>query len=520
MWIFAGTITWILYLLVCIAGYTLFYLTENVQVASFSQLLYTLQVSMGGAENTIWQIVGGFFEKMWLQVLLATLLYIGFMTVALRRRKMVRKNMPVSSLLKNGVTVLGCSCIFSSLVLCGVLGAKIHSGYDLLGIGEYLDERSTVSNLYEEQYVPISESGLKAPQKKKNLIWIMIESMESTYADRSHGGTMDENLIPNLTGIALENQDFSADGSDQINGGKVTNGSSWTVAGMVSQTSGTPLALGNGAFTHDFEKDNSFMPNLESIGDLLEDQGYDQQLMVGSEASYGGRRNYFSQHGDYYIYDLQTAKYEKKIPQNYREWWGFEDRKLFSYAKESILERAASGKPFNFMMLTADTHFKNGYLCEDCEDHFDEQMENVIHCSDHRVKEFIDWILEQDFADDTVIVLSGDHLNMDGLIPELVDEGYTRSVYFSVINGPEIKVDQDREYTTLDICPTVLEALGFDIPNGRIGLGTSLYSGFPTLTEELGFDEFNAQIAYQSNYYNNHLLAGDDTEPAESSDAD
>lgn len=100
MWIFAGTITWILYLLVCIAGYTLFYLTENVQVASFSQLLYTLQVSMGGAENTIWQIVGGFFEKMWLQVLLATLLYIGFMTVALRRRKMVRKNMPVSSLLK------------------------------------------------------------------------------------------------------------------------------------------------------------------------------------------------------------------------------------------------------------------------------------------------------------------------------------------------------------------------------------------------------------------------------------
>ncbi len=515
MWIFAGTMAWILYLLVCVAGYTIYYLTENVQVASFSQLLYTLQVSMGGAENTVWQIVGGFFERMWPQILISTLLYAGFLMLVFRRRKLTKSTGQAPMILSRAISVIGCLSVAANLALCGALGAKMHQGYDLLGIGQYLDERATKSTLYEKYYVRPSETQIRFPEKKKNLIWIFMESMESTYADRKDGGTMDENLIPELTEIARENEDFSADGSETINGGKVTNAASWTIAGMVSQTAGTPLALGNGEFTRDFDKENSFMPNIESLGDLLEEQGYRQELMVGSEAAYAGRANYFSQHGGYSIYDLQTARDEGKIPQDYKEWWGFEDRKLFEYAREEIQELSESGQPFNFTMLTADTHFKNGYLCEDCEDHFDEQMENVIHCSDHRVAEFVDWILAQDFAEDTVIVLSGDHLNMDGLIPELVDDGYARRTYFSVINGPEFSSDQDREYTTLDIFPTVVEAMGAKVSGGRLGLGTSLYSDVPTLSEELGFDRFNSQIAYQSDYYNNILLAGDDTDPAE-----
>ncbi|WP_304959556.1 sulfatase-like hydrolase/transferase [Ileibacterium valens] len=511
MWIFTATLAWILYLLVCIAGYSIFYLTENVQVASFSQLLYTLQVSMGGAENTVWQIVGGFFERMWLQVLLSTLLYAGFLYLALRRKKRITKKQDVPLILERAISVIGCLCIALNLMLCGALGAKLHEGYNLLGIGQYLDERKTISQLYENYYQKPSEALIQYPEQKKNLIWIYMESMESTYASREDGGTMDDNLIPNLTRIARENQDFSADDSDKINGGRVTNGSSWTIAGMVSQSSGTPLALGNGEFTKNFDEENNFMPNLDTLGDLLMVQGYQQQLMVGSEAAYAGRANFYSQHGNYEIFDLQTARDEGRIPQNYKEWWGFEDKKLFEYAKEAILEMAASDQPFNFTMLTADTHFKNGYLCEDCKELYDEQMENVIHCSDHRVGEFIDWIQAQDFAEDTVIVLSGDHLNMDGLIPELVDERFERKVYFTVINGPDVECAKTREFTTLDIFPTVAEALGIAIEGHRLGLGTSLYGDVPTLSEELGFNKLNSQIAYQSNYYNETLLAGDDT---------
>ncbi|MCR5673054.1 MAG: hypothetical protein K6F87_05000, partial [Lachnospiraceae bacterium] len=46
--------------------------------------------------------------------------------------------------------------------------------------------------------------------KKKNLIYIYMESMETTYASREVGGEQPENnYIPNLTRIADENISFS-----------------------------------------------------------------------------------------------------------------------------------------------------------------------------------------------------------------------------------------------------------------------------------------------------------------------
>ena len=58
------------------------------------------------------------------------------------------------------------------------------------------------------------------PAKKRNLIYIFLESMETTYADKKNGGAFDNNVIPELTELAEENEDFS--GTDQrINGGSM-----------------------------------------------------------------------------------------------------------------------------------------------------------------------------------------------------------------------------------------------------------------------------------------------------------
>ncbi|MFQ9749776.1 MAG: hypothetical protein ACLRYY_13470 [Anaerobutyricum soehngenii] len=46
-------------------------------------------------------------------------------------------------------------------------------------------------------------------QAKNNLFYIFMESMESSYADKAEGGTMDVNYIPNLTKLAKENVQFS-----------------------------------------------------------------------------------------------------------------------------------------------------------------------------------------------------------------------------------------------------------------------------------------------------------------------
>ena len=71
------------------------------------------------------------------------------------------------------------------------------------------------------------------------------------------------------------------------------------------------------------------------------------------------------------------------LPEDYYVWWGFEDEKLIEYAKEDLTELASSDQPFNYTMLTVDTHFEDGYVCDLCQDlHDGNQYGNVISCSD------------------------------------------------------------------------------------------------------------------------------------------
>lgn len=201
------------------------------------------------------------------------------------------------------------------------------------------------------------------------------------------------------------------------------------------------------------------------------------------------------------------------LPKNYHEWWGFEDSKLVDFAKDKITELASEDEPFNFTMLTADTHFKDGYLCPDCPDTYDEQYENVIACSDKRIAEFVSWIQQQDFAKDTVIVLSGDHLSMDSLINQSVGLDFPRRTYFAILNGKEYTLNKTREFTTLDIFPTTLEAMGVEIEGHRLGLGTSLYADQPTLCEQMGFETLNEEISHRNVRFEEEILKDDGLEP-------
>ena len=46
---------------------------------------------------------------------------------------------------------------------------------------------------------------------------------------------------------------------------------------------------------------------------------------------------------------------------------------FFEYAKTEIENLAVKDEPFNFTMLTVDTHFTDGYKCELCEKKYDTQ---------------------------------------------------------------------------------------------------------------------------------------------------
>ena len=95
-------------------------------------------------------------------------------------------------------------------------------------------------------------------------------------------------------------------------------------------------------------------------------------------------------------------------------FWGMEDQKLFACAKEKLQELSSGEQPFNLTLLTVDTHFEDGYVCDLCQNEFgDNQYANVMACSSRQVNHFIKWIQEQPFYENTTIVLSGDHWTMD-----------------------------------------------------------------------------------------------------------
>ena len=85
-------------------------------------------------------------------------------------------------------------------------------------------------------------------------------------------------------------------------------------------------------------------------------------------------------------------------------------------------------------------------------------------------------------------------------------DGYDRRTYVNVINSDKKYTGDARVYTTMDMFPTTLSALGCTIEGDRLGLGTDLFSDTQTLAEKLGKDTFNYQLGLTSKYYNQNIM--------------
>ena len=180
----------------------------------------------------------------------------------------------------------------------------IYGAWNELDAGGYVEAQGTYSTFIDDNYVEPSQVALQFPEKKRNLIYIFLESMETTYVDEGNGGGFKKNVIPELTRIAQENEDFSGE-SDKLNGGYSMPGTTWTMGAMFGQTSGLPLSIS--IERNSMDTQDSFFSGIITLGDILKNAGYSQTLMIGSDATFGGRKLYFTEHGDYDILDYNYA---------------------------------------------------------------------------------------------------------------------------------------------------------------------------------------------------------------------
>lgn len=400
-----------------------------------------------------------------------------------------------------------------------------------LGIVDYAKSIFINSEFIKEHYVAydpgdqpattddLNKARLKFPERKRNLIHILVESGESSLMDEGNGGLFEENHIPELTEIAENNVFFSQD--DKFSGAITIPGSTWTIAGMVSEYGGLPLKIV--VESNSMDQYDRFLPGAYFLGDVLQDAGYRNYFMCGSVIDFGGRRKFLEQHGDYEIFDYSWAHQTGRIPEDYFVWWGYEDQKLFEFAKEMLSHIGTSDQPFNFSLLTVDTHHIGGYKCDKCQNHFADQYANVYACASRQIQDFVDWCMEQDFYENTSIVITGDHDSMDPNFfspsnPTVPNENTRdediagfRKVYNVFINsaGQPLKM-KNRKFTTLDFYPTILASLGVDAEGDRLGLGTNLFSDRKTLAEEYGYAYLSREINLRSSFYDRVLLYGEE----------
>ena len=79
---------------------------------------------------------------------------------------------------------------------------------------DYILNQNRNSKLYETEYVDPSGASISFPEEKRNLIYIMLESMETSYLSKEQGGALEDNLIPELYNLASDNICFSDSARD------------------------------------------------------------------------------------------------------------------------------------------------------------------------------------------------------------------------------------------------------------------------------------------------------------------
>ena len=483
----------ILMIIISVLGFILYnlgnWVLDTWGLLSIDEIIFHLKVPLDGTNSDV--VLDGINACVPLAVLVLFLSI--FLIIGLRN--------------KHGKCMIALFLV--AVIACGSAGRAAYEVYDELDVKEYLVSQKEESHFIEQNYVDPRTTKITFPDKKRNLIYIYLESMESTFASKGDGGGLDFNCIPELTTLAEENTNFS--NSDKLGGGYPAYGGTWTMAGIFSQTSGIPIKKSEQTddVNATLAEQSSFSSQARNLEDILADEGYNQCFMIGSDATFGGRRAYFESHGKgkTEICDYNTAKENGQIPEDYYVWWGYEDQKLFANAQEKLTELSSKDDPFNFTMLTVDTHFEDGYVCEQCQNEFgDNQYANVMACSSRQVDAFVKWIQQQPFYENTTIVISGDHLTMDSDFCNDVSEDYERSVYNVFINLPEgldtsFEKTHNREFATLDMFPTTLAAMGVTIEGDRLALGVNLFSDEQTLTEQYGRKGLDKELMKKSKFY-------------------
>lgn len=365
------------------------------------------------------------------------------------------------------------------------------------------EKNVSYSKFFVENYVNPDFVKITPPEHKYNLILIYLESLETSFADKEHGGNQDTNLIPEITELAQQNLSFGRN-KNHIGGGLDAVGSTSTFPSMHSRSLGIPNIT--------IYSKTPILHHYKSLYKILHSHGYKQIFFQGNSGLYKQFQQFATDQEIDEIYgpddliqrmDLDTAVLIKK--QGYKT---VQDKETFIFAKQ-ILDTIS--EPFTLTFFTIDTHAPSGLYDPDCIKIDDEKNENerlkaCARCVSRELNKFLDSLKKKSYYDNTSIVVFGDH-NFPG--SRLVKGATNRKWVNFFMNASKIPISgENRLYSDIDMFPTILSSINFDIEGDRLGFGTDLFSNKKTLVESIGIDSLNKEIRNMSNHlmYESYLF--------------
>ncbi len=340
------------------------------------------------------------------------------------------------------------------------------------------------SPFIQENYAVCKPEDVSFP-RRKNAVILILESMEDTYNDIR---VFPEPLMPKLKALQEQHLSFHQ---------KQIYGTGWTIAGLTSYFFGLPLLLFKNQGNVLFDK---FMPEASNILTVLEHHGYTLEYVQSGSIVFAGTDKLFGTHSKTVIQDAEFLSKHK--PENATGMWGIPDSFMYSWAKDRYLELAKQDKPFALIVQTIDTHGYGGFIEKHNIRHGD--FRDVLNAADNMAADFIEWLKRQEGFEDTAIIVLGDHLTGKNPLYQshLIPNQQYRRISNLFINAFHAEgADRSRQCSSVDMAPTILEAMGAELPRRRLGLGVSLFSEEKNLIEKMGLKGFDDALKQKSEFY-------------------
>ncbi len=320
-------------------------------------------------------------------------------------------------------------------------------------------------------------------KNKKNMVLLLAESMENSFTDPA----LQQVLMPNMKRF----QEMAIYNDAMIN----IYGTGWTIASLTGWFFGLPLKLPHGINGNSYISKRGFLPGALSIFDILQKNGYELVLIMGTDKRFSGMDILFSGHGSFRILDKNYFIEMGWSLQEYGTQWGFSDAFVLDRAYEEYHKLKNSNSPFVLLIETIDTHVPEGFCPAEKKKYHD--IRDAIIEADANIAAFSEKI----WKDDVVYIVAGDHFFMSS--PEFLSPVKTRTI-FNLFHGdipPVPNRKRHEHFSALDMAPTLLHAVGARWKTDQFGLGISLFSDQPTFLESYGPEKMNKILSSWSKFY-------------------